>query len=33
MSKPNASVIAVAGKGGVGKTSLSATIVRCLTEK
>ena len=33
MSKPNATVIAVAGKGGVGKTSLSATIVRCLTEK
>lgn len=26
-------VIAVAGKGGVGKTSLSATIVRCLVEK
>lgn len=26
-------IIAVAGKGGVGKTSLSATIVRCLTEK
>lgn len=29
----NAVIIAVAGKGGVGKTSLSATIVRCLTEK
>lgn len=27
-----ATIIAVAGKGGVGKTSLSATIVRCLTE-
>ena len=26
-------IIAVAGKGGVGKTSLSATIVRCLVEK
>lgn len=26
-------IIAVAGKGGVGKTSISATIVRCLTEK
>ncbi|MBQ5995106.1 MAG: AAA family ATPase [Clostridia bacterium] len=25
-------IIAVAGKGGVGKTSLSATIVRCLVE-
>lgn len=30
MSK--ATIIAVAGKGGVGKTSLSATIVRCLVE-
>ena len=29
----NATIIAVAGKGGVGKTSLSATIVRCLVEK
>lgn len=29
----NAVIIAVAGKGGVGKTSLSATIVRCLTQK
>jgi CO dehydrogenase maturation factor len=28
-----ATIIAVAGKGGVGKTSLSATIVRCLVEK
>jgi CO dehydrogenase maturation factor len=26
-------VIAVTGKGGVGKTSLSATIVRCLVDK
>lgn len=26
-------VLAVAGKGGVGKTSLCATIVRCLVEK
>ncbi len=26
-------IIAVAGKGGVGKTSLSATIVKCLVEK
>lgn len=26
-------IVAVAGKGGVGKTSISATIVRCLTEK
>ncbi len=26
-------ILAVAGKGGVGKTSLSATIVRCLVEK
>lgn len=31
MSK--STIIAVTGKGGVGKTSLSATIVRCLTEK
>ena len=31
MSK--ATVIAVAGKGGVGKTSISATIVRCLCER
>lgn len=29
----NTVVIALAGKGGVGKTSLSATIVRLLTEK
>lgn len=29
----NATVIALAGKGGVGKTSLSAAIVRILTEK
>ncbi len=28
-----ATILAVAGKGGVGKTSLSATIVRCLVEK
>lgn len=26
-------IIAVAGKGGVGKTSISATIVRCLVER
>ncbi len=26
-------VLAVAGKGGVGKTSISATIVRCLVER
>ena len=31
--KRKATIIAVAGKGGVGKTSLSATIVRCLVEK
>ncbi len=31
--KEKATIIAVAGKGGVGKTSLSATIVRCLVEK
>ena len=29
----NATILAVAGKGGVGKTSLSATIVRCLVEQ
>lgn len=29
----NSKIIAVAGKGGVGKTSISATIVRCLTER
>lgn len=29
----NSKIIAVAGKGGVGKTSISATIVRLLTEK
>ena len=29
----NTVVIALAGKGGVGKTSLSAAIVRLLTEK
>ena len=28
-----ATILAVAGKGGVGKTSLSATIVRCLVER
>jgi len=28
----NAKVIAVTGKGGVGKTSLSAVIVKLLTE-
>lgn len=31
--KENAKIIAVAGKGGVGKTSVSATIVKLLTEK
>ncbi len=29
----NAVIIAVAGKGGVGKTSISAAIVRCLCKK
>ena len=29
----NSTIIATAGKGGVGKTSISATIVRCLAEK
>lgn len=29
----NATIIAVAGKGGVGKTSIAATIVRTLVEK
>lgn len=33
MKMEKATIIAVAGKGGVGKTSLSATIVRCLTER
>lgn len=33
MKMKKATIIAVAGKGGVGKTSLSATIVRCLVEK
>lgn len=32
MDKKNAVVIAVAGKGGVGKTSISANIVRCLVD-
>ena len=31
--KNSAKIIAVAGKGGVGKTSVSATIVKLLTEK
>ncbi len=31
--KQKATILAVAGKGGVGKTSLSATIVRSLVEK
>ena len=31
--KKKATILAVAGKGGVGKTSLSATIVRCLVER
>lgn len=33
MEKRNTCVIALAGKGGVGKTSLSAAIVRTLTEE
>ena len=33
MSERSAKIIAVAGKGGVGKTSLSAAMVRCLTER
>ena len=33
MDKSTARIIAVAGKGGVGKTSLSAAMVRCLTER
>jgi len=32
MKKINPIIIAVAGKGGVGKTSVSANIVRCLVE-
>ena len=32
MSDTRAKIIALAGKGGVGKTSLAATIVRVLTE-
>ncbi|MGI5174279.1 AAA family ATPase [Treponema sp. HNW] len=32
MEKKNALIIAVAGKGGVGKTSVSANIVRCLVD-
>ncbi|MGP1587024.1 MAG: AAA family ATPase [Treponemataceae bacterium] len=32
MDEKNAVVIAVAGKGGVGKTSISANIVRCLVD-
>ena len=33
MDKSTARIIAIAGKGGVGKTSLSAAMVRCLTER
>lgn len=33
MDKPDTKVIAVAGKGGVGKTALSAAMVRCLREQ
>ena len=33
MDKPTARIIAVAGKGGAGKTTLSAAMVRCLTER
>ena len=32
MNERKAKIIALAGKGGVGKTSLAATIVRVLTE-
>ena len=32
MSSKETKIIALAGKGGVGKTSLSASIVRILTE-
>ena len=32
MNERKARIIALAGKGGVGKTSLAATIVRVLTE-
>lgn len=32
MDKKNAVIIAVTGKGGVGKTSISAVIVRCLVD-
>ena len=33
MNERSAKIIAVAGKGGVGKTSLSAAMLRCLTER
>ena len=33
MGERSAKIIAVAGKGGVGKTSLSAAMLRCLTER
>lgn len=33
MKMSKSTIIAVAGKGGVGKTSISATIVRCLVKK
>ena len=33
MGERSAKIIAVAGKGGVGKTSLSTAMLRCLTER
>ena len=32
MNERNAKIVALAGKGGVGKTSLAASIVRVITE-